>query len=92
VVDEPAALTLDSVMVINNLCAGQSNGSFSCFISGGIGPYVYAWNGGPPQVSNTIGLLPGGIIAGEVTDINGCKLNVRIPWWILLPSSWILLL
>ncbi|HZV71531.1 MAG TPA: PKD domain-containing protein [Saprospiraceae bacterium] len=73
-VNQPTQVVLESSTVVDNLCFGQSNGSISIVITGGVAPYLYSWNGAPPQADNFLNQLPGGAVQAEVTDANGCKL------------------
>lgn len=73
-VDEPSDLLLAGSTVIDNSCFGQSNGSISLDISGGVGPYLYSFNGSVPQTENFLNQLPGGSVQASVTDSNGCVL------------------
>jgi gliding motility-associated-like protein len=59
----------------NVRCAGQSDGSINTSISGGQGPYAYAWSGPqaiPPGVADPLG-LPVGAYTLTVTDLFGCQ-------------------
>ena len=69
---EPPALALAGSTVVDNLCFGQSNGSISVDITGGVGPYSYSFGGGPSQSENYATNLPGGTIECLITDANGC--------------------
>ncbi|MEN0002598.1 MAG: SdrD B-like domain-containing protein [Bacteroidota bacterium] len=54
-------------------CGGTNSGSASAIVTGGTGPYTYAWsNGGMTQ---TIDGLPAGIYEITVTDANGCTVE-----------------
>jgi PKD repeat protein len=71
-ITEPTAIVLNSSTVVDNLCFGQTNGSITIDITGGVGPYTYYFNGGPGQAENTIANLPGGLVESVITDANGC--------------------
>jgi len=77
-VNQPSAMVLTGDSIVNNLCYGQSNGSVSITISGGIPPYLYSWNGGPAQPENFINQLSSGTVEGVVTDSNGCIYDAGI--------------
>ncbi len=55
-------------------CAGQANGAINTVVSGGQGPYQYAWQGpqNVPGVDDPVGLMAGQYMA-TVTDGYGCK-------------------
>ncbi len=85
-IDQPSILALAGSTVVNNLCYGETNGSVSVDITGGVGPYQYSWNGAPPQAENFINQLPGGSVQAEVTDANGCVLPTG-PFMISQPDQ-----
>ena len=51
---------------------GQTNGSATVTVSGGIGPYTYTWNTTPVQSNATAVDLAAGTNSVVVTDANGC--------------------
>ncbi len=55
----------------NVLCFGGSNGSANSFVSGGTGPYSYAWTPSGGNAANATG-LSAGTYTITVTDANGC--------------------
>ncbi|MBN4051482.1 hypothetical protein JYU16_01575, partial [bacterium AH-315-M05] len=73
-ISEPTALGL-SVTTINATC-GNSNGSATASVTGGINPYTYAWSSGGSNSTET------GMAAGSytitVTDNNGCTIDDSI--------------
>ncbi len=85
-VDQPSDITLEGSTVVDNLCFGETNGSISLDITGGVALYLYSWNGGPPLTENFLNQLPGGIIQAVVTDSNGCVL-VAGPYTIFEPDQ-----
>jgi hypothetical protein len=85
-VGEPSILALDGSVVTDNLCFGQTNGSISVTVSGGVAPYLFSWNGLPPQQENFLNQLPAGINQVVVTDANGCEL-VSGQYTILQPDN-----
>lgn len=85
-VEQPAELLIGASSVVDNLCSGQTNGSITVELTGGVGPYSYSWNGAPPQAENSITNLPGGNYECLVTDVNGCTLLIG-PYTINEPSA-----
>ncbi len=73
-VTEPTPVVLLGSTVVDNLCFGQQNGSITIDIIGGVGPYLYSFNGSPFQVENYISNQSGGNFDGLVQDANGCLL------------------
>jgi arylsulfatase A-like enzyme len=70
-------ITQSNAIVISanasNASCGQSNGSISLTVDGGIAPYNYAWNtGASTQITNN---LASGAFFYTVTDANGCMKN-----------------
>jgi gliding motility-associated-like protein/uncharacterized repeat protein (TIGR01451 family) len=63
---------------VNVLCRGESSGSITASVTGGVSPYTYAWNNGSTNTSNTN--LAAGTYSVTVTDANGCTafLNVTL--------------
>lgn len=70
-VNQPAALAISNINVINASCFGFSNGSINLTVIGGATPYNYTWN---PAVSTGASALnlPAGNYDYQVTDNNGC--------------------
>ncbi|MFH0865278.1 MAG: T9SS type A sorting domain-containing protein, partial [Bacteroidota bacterium] len=61
-----------SVTTTNATC-GQSNGTATAIVTGGIGPYTYLWNTSPPQTTSTAVNLAPGSYSASVTDVtNNC--------------------
>ncbi len=71
-VNQPNIIELSGSTIIDNLCFGESNGSLSIDIIGGVSPYLYSFNGDTLQVENIITGLPAGVVEGVITDANGC--------------------
>jgi len=56
---------------INNaLCNGEANGSINLSVSGGVGPYTYAWSNG--ATTQNISGLSAGNYTVTITDNSGC--------------------
>jgi PKD repeat protein len=85
-IEQPSVLTLLGSTVVDNLCFGQTNGSVSIDITGGVPPYLYSWNGGPYVPENYLNQLPGGIINASILDANGCPINAG-PYSIYEPPA-----
>ncbi len=64
-----AAIIADSVSNIS--CAGSTNGTAGLSLTGGTGPFTYAWSNGETTARATS--LPAGVSTVTVTDANGCK-------------------
>lgn len=57
-------------------CFDEDNGSISCSVSGGQGPYSYDWSNGGS--SNQISNLISASYSVEVTDANGCTASASV--------------
>ena len=70
-----SGLSLSSTQV-NVLCFGNNTGAINLTVTGGTGPYTYAWS------NNTTAQDPSNLIAGvytvTVTDANGCTATLSI--------------
>ncbi|MEP6646189.1 MAG: PKD domain-containing protein [Saprospiraceae bacterium] len=86
IVDQPANFVIAGSTVIDNVCYGDANGSITIDVAGGVPPYLYAWNGLPPQPENFLHQLPGGTTNVVVTDSNGCVLPAG-PYNIFEPTQ-----
>ncbi len=84
-VSEPNALAVSPV-IVNNLCFGNSNGSITLSVSGGVKPYQYAWSNS--QTSSKIQNLSSGTYAVTISDSNGCSLAGS--YSIITPSKLVL--
>lgn len=69
-VGEPAAALSVVGSVTDELCFGDIQGAISLTVSGGTGPYSYAWDHGP--TTKDVGSLGQGTYQVTVTDANGC--------------------
>jgi len=81
-ITEPNLLKSNIVSQENVPCFGEHTGSIVSTVTGGTGPYSYAWNSG--QVTDDIFDLGQGLYSLTVTDANGCKavldsVNIREP-------------
>jgi hypothetical protein len=63
---EAASATITINSITNVTCFGQSNGSVSISLSGGVAPYTIAWSNG--QTSTTLTGVPAGTYTVVVTD------------------------
>ncbi len=84
VVQEPDSLGIDSLNIMNVLCAGDDNGSASFAIKGGTAPYSVSWSQGLVSdtiimgidtiinPADTIQMLNAGTYAFTITDNNAC--------------------
>ena len=54
----------------STLCNGEASGQITITVSGGAGPYTYAWTGG--ATSQNLTNIASGTYAVTVTDANGC--------------------
>src|SRR6185295_18598776 len=61
---------------VNVLCNGQSNGSASVTVAGGVPPYSYLWSNGP--TTNPNNNLGANTYTVTVTDANGCTKTASI--------------
>jgi len=64
----PLQVTVDAT----NATCGQTDGIATASVSGGVGPYTYAWNTVPVQNSATALDLGSGAYTVTVADANGC--------------------
>ena len=85
-VTQPEVLSIGASSVVDNVCNGQMNGSITVEMTGGVQPYTYSWNGGPPQSDHSIQQLPSGVYECVVTDANGCTILVG-PYTITEPEA-----
>lgn len=70
---DPPAVSIDSVAMDPVVCFGQSNGQIQGIMaSGGAGPYLWAWAGGPFGAGNTFTGLAATTDTLSVSDANGC--------------------
>lgn len=67
---DPLTVTFDKTDV---LCRNEASGTASVSVTGGTGPYTYAWNTEPVQTSAALAGLSAGTYTVSVTDVNGCN-------------------
>lgn len=63
-------LLVATSLVQNVLCNGQSNGSVTVAVTGGVAPYQYVWNTG--DTISSVSNITQGNYSVVVTDLNGC--------------------
>ena len=69
-VSSPATFTLN-ISTVNVVCGGSSTGSATATVSGGTGPFTYAWSNN--ATTSSINNVPAGTYNLTVTDANGCS-------------------
>ena len=74
-ITEATALSL-ATSPINNLCAGQNNGSIDLTVAGGAAPYLYNWSNG--STSEDLSNLAAGVYTITVTDGAGCTATTTV--------------
>lgn len=72
ILNEPDAIRIEFV-ITDVACFGDSNGSISASIAGGVGPYAIDWEAG--SSNNEIIGLSAGVYPVQITDANGCVLD-----------------
>ena len=76
VLSNPGAATIDTLIVTNETCLGDNDGSIAVVVSGGTPPYSYSWN----IISSDSSLT--GLAAGNytvtVTDNNNCNVSAAV--------------
>ena len=71
-INQPDTPLTGSLVVVDNLCFGESFGSIDATINGGVLPYVYSWSNG--ETTQDIDSLANGSYTLTVTDSNLCVL------------------
>ncbi len=73
-ITEPQVVSITAPLCTPPTCFNGNNGSASVTVSGGIGPYSYAWSpsGGNSATANN---LTAGSYTCTVTDANGCTMT-----------------
>ena len=82
-ITQPSAISI-TPSITNVSCNGLATGAISLTVSGGIGPYTYAWGDGPTTQNRTG--LAAGTYAVTVTDANNCT-KVRTGMVVLQPLA-----
>ena len=72
IVTEPTPLTVTIINVNHLLCYGESNGSATANVTGGIPPYTYSWTPSGNTDAMATGLNAGSYTV-VVTDLNNCQ-------------------
>lgn len=73
-INAPDTLKMYKASVINDT-ANVCDGELTIIGSGGVGPYLYSWNGGGTQTDNTFIGLCGGDYDVTIIDANGCEIS-----------------
>jgi PKD repeat protein len=74
VITQPQALTLETSAV--PALEGQSDGSATAIVEGGVAPYTYLWSNG--MISEIAENLEAGTYAVTITDANGCTIEGEV--------------
>jgi gliding motility-associated-like protein len=69
VITQPSPLSA-SVVAVNPICNGVSNGSIDLTVTGGVAPMSYSWNNG--SITEDLSAVGAGLYSVNVTDVNGC--------------------
>jgi PKD repeat protein len=69
-VDQPEALTLNIINIVQPVCSGSSSGHATVQVTGGTPNYQYLWDNG--QTTATATGFTAGVHTVVVTDANGC--------------------
>ena len=72
-ITENPAITVAVDSIMDALCAGDSTGSISITVGGGVAPYSFAWDNG--DTNEDITNLSAGAYIGVITDSLGCILT-----------------
>ncbi len=87
-ITQPTKLVIDSLLLVNEKCFGDNNGSVTVYANGGTPGYQYAMNSNPLQASISFGSLPIGTYAIHVVDSHNCftdttaTIHEPTPLWI----------
>jgi gliding motility-associated-like protein len=78
-ISQPSAALVASISAQTNVgCFNTASGSATVSVSGGTGPYTYAWNTSPVQTGATASGLMAGNYNVTVTDANGCSATASV--------------
>ncbi|HAA15072.1 MAG TPA: hypothetical protein DCE41_26600, partial [Cytophagales bacterium] len=72
IISEPSDVTIDSSVVSDVTCFGDSNGEIALLIANGTPPYSISWTG-TSQTNDTITGLTAGDYVVTITDASGCS-------------------
>ncbi len=64
---------LAAIATYNPICHGGSTGGVTASVSGGAGPYSYAWSTTPTETGISVSGLSAGVYSLTVTDNKGCS-------------------
>ena len=70
-IKQPTEVVYSVKSVTNVNCFGEEQGAVDISITGGVGPYQYAWSNG--EATQDLINVPAGNYSVEVTEGNGCK-------------------
>ncbi|MUV02416.1 hypothetical protein GN157_01735, partial [Flavobacterium rakeshii] len=73
--EPPALIEGAATTQVNVLCNGAATGEINLVVEGGVTPYTYLWNDG--QTTASLSGLTAGTYNVEITDDNGCVLNLE---------------
>lgn len=73
---QPAPLVVQTQVISNILCYGDSAGVATAMVNGGTQPYSFDWSNG--SINDTINNLVAGIYYLSVKDTNGCTQNSSV--------------
>lgn len=84
IINDPPPFNI-TITTTNDTCPDGNVGTATVDVTGGVGPYTYAW---PPfsETSNSISGLDGGTYTVVATDANGCPQSESFT--ILSPPDW----
>lgn len=71
-VPDMGMVVIDSIRAENPLCAGDSNGQITVFVSEGLPPYTYIWSTGDTTTFNLLPGLSAGTYGVTVVDSDTC--------------------
>ncbi|MEZ5014753.1 MAG: gliding motility-associated C-terminal domain-containing protein [Chitinophagales bacterium] len=71
-ITEPPVLTLDTLQTAPVTCFGGDDGLVSLTASGGVGPYIFSYDGITYQTDSTFSTMSYGSYTFQVKDANGC--------------------
>lgn len=74
VIEEPTVLSA-TIEVTNATCFAENNGTAQVSVIGGNAPYTFNWSNGVE--TEDLADLPAGTYTGEITDANGCMINMN---------------